>query len=248
VGLDYEDPVSIHAPAKGATRLFRARHPVIPCFNPRAREGRDGHLGVSGVALGGVSIHAPAKGATRRTSPSPREKSFQSTRPRRARPAIGSDIEDFPKVSIHAPAKGATDGETYDPYGSKVSIHAPAKGATQPPFTRGGSVAVSIHAPAKGATGRDSNPPAPSDRFNPRAREGRDRPRRWYSQPISSFQSTRPRRARPRTIARSSSRRCFNPRAREGRDILVLSDVLGFTSFNPRAREGRDNLHAGDRR
>ena len=62
--------------------------------------------------------------------------------------------------------------------GSGVSIHAPARGATSPPL-------LSLHL---------------FNRFNPRAREGRDT---WACQ-IRSLQS------------------CFNPRAREGRDRPYL--------------------------
>ena len=57
-----------------------------------------------------------------------------------------------------------------------VSIHAPARGATRQAvqFQRDGL--VSIHAPARGATVMPpSSAPAPQ-RFNPRAREGRDEP------------------------------------------------------------------------
>jgi len=99
------------------------------CFNPRAREGRDGYLEKSFQEMG-VSIHAPVKGATgcavRRTLPQ--------------------------RVSIHAPVKGATRAwrgcwaiwrcfnprarEGRDPFraphrhAGDVSIHAPVKGAT----------------------------------------------------------------------------------------------------------------------
>ena len=33
--------VSIHAPARGATPLFRQARFIFVCFNSRAREGRD---------------------------------------------------------------------------------------------------------------------------------------------------------------------------------------------------------------
>ena len=100
--------VSIHAPAKGATR-----------WQIIAREPED------------VSIHAPAKGATaytgclrlvpQRFNPRPREGGdivrsiscsrnvlFQSTPPRRGRPLTEDRFAKGVKVSIHAPAKGAT--------------------------------------------------------------------------------------------------------------------------------------------
>ena len=103
--------VSIHAPARGATGIFRSlqRRPEHG-FNPRAREGRDSKTGASRNAHH-VSIHAPARGATSRKNltnnhicsfnPRAREgrdfpcclrmrkhQAFQSTRPRGARPEI----------------------------------------------------------------------------------------------------------------------------------------------------------------
>ena len=77
--------VSIHAPARGATRNFEGLNEARISFNPRAREGRDNNT--SRVRLfDGVSIHAPARGAT----------------------GIGCRNEACPQVSIHAPARGAT--------------------------------------------------------------------------------------------------------------------------------------------
>ena len=55
--------VSIHAPARGATRDARMRYVHRPRFNPRARAGRD-EVGFIDVHIGVVSIHAPARGAT----------------------------------------------------------------------------------------------------------------------------------------------------------------------------------------
>ena len=59
--------VSIHAPARGATRQA-AHHPKgRQGFNPRAREGRDSGGKSSGAGVV-VSIHAPARGATQKWS------------------------------------------------------------------------------------------------------------------------------------------------------------------------------------
>ena len=78
--------VSIHAPAKGATRRIARLRGLPKGFNPRAREGRDLRCALPSSALSAVSIHAPAKGAT-----------------------WGAGSAPCPKVvSIHAPAKGAT--------------------------------------------------------------------------------------------------------------------------------------------
>ncbi len=100
--------VSIHAPAWGATALERSAVDNNGCFNPRARVGRDSAVPVPGS----ISY------------------SFQSTRPRGARPLkkIGDGI--FAIVSIHAPAWGATNGGRREHNASDVSIHAPAWGAT----------------------------------------------------------------------------------------------------------------------
>ena len=56
----------------------------------------------------------------------------------------------------------------------------------------------------------------------------------------NTFQSTRPRGARPSGIQYLSQRRCFNPRARVGRDFFKECYFNRFPCFNPRARVGRD--------
>ena len=99
---------------------------------------------------------------------------FQSTRPRGARLCRGWDEARREIVSIHAPAWGATHG--FQPGCARlvVSIHAPAWGAT----CRGGQARstsrVSIHAPAWGATAGLGRRRSGRERFNPRARVGRD--------------------------------------------------------------------------
>jgi len=78
--------VSIHAPARGATRHAGLLAHRIKSFNPRAREGRDlAHLAVIRIFVK-VSIHAPARGAT----------------------GFDRGSRQLCKVSIHAPARGAT--------------------------------------------------------------------------------------------------------------------------------------------
>ncbi len=122
---------------------------------------------------------------------------------------------------------------------------------------------VSIHAPARGATTITSRPLRVSRRFNPRAREGRDRgqagsnrrrlgvsihaPARgatrasgyWFQGHFVSIHAP----ARGATICRYPWHRqylCFNPRAREGRDWHLDRRRQAHRRFNPRAREGRD--------
>jgi len=85
VGVD--DPVSIHAPAWGATAPRCCGWCRCRCFNPRARVGRDDRGGRL-RPVRAVSIHAPAWGATQ---------------------GNGKTLNTI-KVSIHAPAWGATGG------------------------------------------------------------------------------------------------------------------------------------------
>ncbi len=79
-------PVSIHAPAQGATPGWRCSIRSRGGFNPRPRAGGDQRQGgARGVGVA-VSIHAPAQGATGQYS---------------------SRVDGI-YVSIHAPAQGAT--------------------------------------------------------------------------------------------------------------------------------------------
>ena len=122
--------VSIHAPARGATRREKA------CYRSVV-----------------VSIHAPARGATRCCAKTVRSLlAFRSTPPHGERQGIAATSglgrpcfdprprtgSDHPRkhcsascdVSIHAPARGATRGGRGEDRSGTVSIHAPARGAT----------------------------------------------------------------------------------------------------------------------
>ncbi|CUU42653.1 hypothetical protein BVIRIDIS_16670 [Blastochloris viridis] len=202
--------VSIHAPARGATK-----HPSCKCwrgrrFDPRpcargdpARERR--------LCAGAVSIHAPARGATpgqRATTPWRR---FRSTPLREGRRCRGDDDGGLDFVSIHAPARGATcpllSGHVTDRFDPRpcargdsrrrgyldacaVSIHAPARGATRTLLSVLSRSAVSIHAPARGATWRPSAGWRSQSKFRSTPlREGRPI---WPEQPhrLVPFRST----------------------------------------------------------
>ena len=77
-------PISIHAPAKGATQQKQGKDWLDMHFNPRSREGSDVAFH---AALGTytISIHAPAKGATVLCANASTKILFQSTLPRRER-------------------------------------------------------------------------------------------------------------------------------------------------------------------
>ena len=99
--------ISIHAPAKGATKTVGVLRPNCLYFNPRPREGSDWIKRFRACAW----IYF---------NPRPRE---------------GSDASFYISfiiklISIHAPAKGATVQELCKFFNIDISIHAPAKGAT----------------------------------------------------------------------------------------------------------------------
>ena len=143
--------ISIHAPARGATKEEIAGEGGTS-FQSTPPRGERRDIEVNHLALVGISIHAPARGATTFT---------QS-------PFLPDQI------SIHAPARGATSPSCHPPRPNHISIHAPARGATiSPPGIIGcayyfnpraregsdipisfskASSDISIHAPARGAT------------------------------------------------------------------------------------------------
>ena len=99
--------ISIHAPAKGATKQaeqVRLQEKFQSTLPRRERRFQAVHVVVSFH----ISIHAPAKGATQ----------------------IACTKMHIVRISIHAPAKGATAFDLLMGSDSAISIHAPAKGAT----------------------------------------------------------------------------------------------------------------------
>ena len=144
-------PVSIHAPAGGATMGVQV--PPSP-FN--------------------VSIHAPAGGATSATLLNRVLVLFQSTRPQGARLSRAYGGGTGFLVSIHAPAGGATFNPTPTDKSTVVSIHAPAGGATS--CACFSDVAPECFNP-RARRGRDLRVQfnyTNQISFNPRARRGRD--------------------------------------------------------------------------
>ena len=169
--------ISIHAPARGATRLrfvFLAFRKIS--IHAPAR-GATSKLLIKSIPFS-ISIHAPARGATSDTIKVP--VLFMDFNPRSRE---GSDavlrplLECVILISIHAPARGATPLYDCFPLLHTISIHAPARGATRTmtmpsgfvkyfnPRSREGSdgilrtvrtkiIMISIHAPARGATCR----------------------------------------------------------------------------------------------
>ena len=144
--------VSIHAPARGATRYGSPSQPYLVVFQSTRPHG-----------------------ARRCVSPSTRTGCrFQSTRPHGAR--LISQLLPVPSPVFQStrPHGARRTGSPSQPVLVVVSIHAPARGATC--FISGSFMAaiVSIHAPARGATCITDKTYFFSLSFNPRARTGRD--------------------------------------------------------------------------
>ena len=119
--------------------------------------------------------------------------------------------EDVPQCRDTYPGKN---GKRYE----VIPIHAPAWGATQIRIESMDGLIVSIHAPAWGATCSSTASTCLRWTFqSTRPRGARPLPESWRML-RTWFQSTRPRGARRRMWALSMPTPCFNPRARVGRD------------------------------
>ena len=101
------DAISIHAPARGATKNNQW---IWSRFC--------------------ISIHAPARGATKSKEQKKKRRKFQSTLPRGERLSTYFSPSRFHEISIHAPARGATYWRLNVRPNANISIHAPARGAT----------------------------------------------------------------------------------------------------------------------
>ena len=141
-------------------------------FNPRAREGRDAGDMYDNVHPN-VSIHAPARGATSAFRPCAAMLTFQSTRPRGARPRRRQDLAC--RLCFNPRAREGRDTDVgHSLQNERVSIHAPARGATcmLPSVSVKESLFQSTR--PRGARHRWFHRFRRRKCFNPRAREGRD--------------------------------------------------------------------------
>ncbi len=168
--------VSIHAPARGATRNTRAPDRRPACFNPRSRTGSD--------AVAAAPVPPPPV--------------FQSTLPHGERPSrdvFHIDDHVFQSTLPHGERRPNAVPPARD---NGVSIHAPARGATHNgskntvaacrfnPRSRTGSDPLTPHKISnlqcfnpRSRTGSDRKRPdwcMEAMRFNPRSRTGSD----WY--------------------------------------------------------------------
>ena len=145
------DPISIHAPAWGATNPWALPTSCHTNFNPRTRVGCD-HSYCLGIKRLLISIHAPAWGATCHNLFLPFCQDYFNPRTR-----VGCDSSPYLMCGK-----------------ARISIHAPAWGATPVVPEERDKLAISIHAPAWGATPERRRPPICGRDFNPRTRVGCD--------------------------------------------------------------------------
>ena len=195
--MPVSDPkkVSIHAPARGATRgQENSRLSGYVSIHAPAR-GATSFI-EHALLRGNVSIHAPARGATKSFHGRLLFLLFQSTPPRggrrdyiavfvpwfcfNPRPRAGGDLglSDVRKLYDEfqsTPPRGGRLWLHRIPWMTFfVSIHAPARGATTGSNFTLEDCNVSIHAPARGATLRGVELTLEQVRFNPRPRAGGD--------------------------------------------------------------------------
>jgi len=101
-------PVSIHAPAWGATVIARAPNSAGCSFNPRARVGRDRWQSAMRLKMARFQSTRPRGARHDDVMTDHGLVMFQSTRPRGARLKNQQQQNRVCQVSIHAPAWGAT--------------------------------------------------------------------------------------------------------------------------------------------
>ena len=174
--LIFDQIISIHAPARGATHpLFQIPLWLFISIHAPARGATQKQLDEREQIR--ISIHAPARGATMLFPVILFSiRLFQSTLPRGERQYKLTEYDKEGAISIHAPARGATKPSMQDPcraryfnprsregsdsisamiyFDAAISIHAPARGATLGNLQQGILRRISIHAPARGATKR----------------------------------------------------------------------------------------------
>ena len=145
-------------------------------------------------------------------------------------------------ISIHAPAKGATKNDITNLGGYLISIHAPAKGATLFFYPRGFLLLFQSTLPRRERLNIDDDIRSAAN-FNPRSREGSDKPYDVYSPGAIIISIHAPAKG---ATSFNSFNLCalvdFNPRSREGSDIPYERLQTNIDDFNPRSREGSDTI------
>ena len=165
--------VSIHAPARGATRGWKDVENRTWKFQSTPPRGGRLIRGICMPLKNWFQSTPPRGGRPSRARRSATERSFNP------RPRAGGDArlegcrEPHVEVSIHAPARGATHPRHLHAVEELVSIHAPARGATiQSAPIRNGEKFQST--PPRGGRPTDASRSGARCCFNPRPRAGGD--------------------------------------------------------------------------
>ena len=234
-------PISIHAPARGATRSgtwdgcgwwnFNPRsregsdidvgdsEEISPNFNPRSREGSDFFCPLT--SSGGLDFN-----------PRSREGSDEDT----------DGNCQYLTISIHAPARGAT-CYTYKGWQAIPTFQSTLPRGERHLAQQSGNRAMRDFNP-RSREGSDILGAASSglqNNFNPRSREGSDAKLAVSYSRSDSISIHAPARGATAEIhGRGYHLRHFNPRSREGSDHIRSLFRILYKNFNPRSREGSD--------
>ena len=187
--------ISIHAPARGATRVHVHRNMVLDIsIHAPARGATDKKESLTKKVA--ISIHAPARGATVQMVDSKTGVCDFNPRSREGSDVVLVNVDQRVAISIHAPARGATPVggilanwlafQSTLPRGERhiVSYFHKKYNRFQSTLPRGERRACNVHCFKKAD-------------FNPRSREGSDSYRICFAILSYRFQSTLPRGERP---------------------------------------------------
>jgi len=171
--LTWHRTVSIHAPARGATRALRSSGSTASCFDPRSRAGSDRRSPAWCMRSWCFDPRSRAGSDTMHPSACARHSCFDP------RSRAGSDqtveaVGGLAGVSIHAPARGATPGAGGQQQQMSVSIHAPARGATSTAVQMADRRSGFRSTLPRGERLESSIETRPPSSFDPRSRAGSD--------------------------------------------------------------------------
>ena len=231
--------ISIHAPAKGATRQLVAYHHDWKISIHAPAKGAT--CGVpSRTQHNTISIHAPAKGAT-----------------------IRQQVDHHAlKISIHAPAKGATDFTTREIILFRHFNPRSREGSDRTSIIK---FIIIFYFNPRSRDGSDQRVPDYYQRaqqfqstlprrerrlwlrdhsrgnyFNPRSREGSDGTDLVLYLACNISIHAPAKGATYPPFGGLKAEEHFNPRSREGSDAIMSTSAATIANFNPRSREGSD--------
>ena len=170
----------------------------FPHFNPRSREGSDVHRIVDFIEVCLFQSTLPRRERLFAAPSSFPNLIFQSTLPRRERPSRAFNSRWQRTFQSTLPRRERHGIKTITDAFAEFQSTLPRRERLLPEHRLHRLLQISIHAPAKGATAEWMLWEIDHRNFNPRSREGSDRKAFYKSQKVKKFQSTLPRRERPK--------------------------------------------------